>query len=83
MIAIVDATLDPYTNVYGYVTVQVIRDGEVDHDAKLPSQIEDICREQWWSPDAKGCKQNVAEARRMMVALGYTVLDGDMRPVEA
>tara|TARA_R100000808_G_scaffold24861_1_gene58831 strand:+ start:944 stop:1192 length:249 start_codon:yes stop_codon:yes gene_type:complete len=82
MIAIVDATLDPYTNVYGYVTVQVIRDGVVDHDAELPSQIDDICRAQWPSPDAKGCQQDVAEARRMMVALGYTVLDGDMQPVE-
>lgn len=75
MIAIVDATLH---GQFGYLTVQVIRDGVVVHDAELPSQIVRACRETY----PLECQKDLARVRRMMVGLGYTVLDGEMQPVE-
>ncbi len=77
MIAIVDAT--QINAELQHLTVQVVRDGVVDHDAELPSQIKRACKT---TPELE-CQKDLARVRRMMAALGYTVLDGDMRPVEA
>ena len=75
MIAIVDATLH---GQFGYLTVQGIRDGVVVHDAELPSQIVRAFRETY----PLECQKDLARVQRMMVGLGYTVLDGEMQPVE-